>query len=234
MSERPETRKSDVPAKGAIVQRDRRTYAIAPHLPGGLLSKDVLLRYAALFDRYDVKAMKITGAQRIAIIGFEEDQLDRVWSELGMKPGAAIGLCVRSVEMCPGTTFCKLGQQDSMAVGLKLDEKYHGMELPGKFKIAVCGCPMNCAAAPTRDVGVQGNPRGWKILVGGCLGPRPRLGRELCLAGSDEEALRLVDRIVTSFRAGARPRERLGRMIDRVGWDAFRDAALGSDTALRA
>ena len=79
-------KRKDILEKGAIVQRDRQTYAIAPHIPGGLLSKDLLLAYAALFDRYDIQAMKITGAQRIAIIGFRQEQLDQVWSELGMEP----------------------------------------------------------------------------------------------------------------------------------------------------
>ena len=219
-------RKKDIPEKGAIVQRDRQTYAIAPHLPGGLLTKEMLLTYAGLFDRYDVKAMKITGAQRIAVIGFREDQLDQVWGELKMTPGAAIGLCVRSIEMCPGNCFCKLGQQDSMKLGLKLDRKYHGMELPGKLKMAVAGCPMNCVAAPVRDIGIQGRPREWRILAGGCLGPKPRLGEELCTVATDDEAEAVVDRIVAWFAEGAQPRERLGRMIDRLGWDVFRSDVL--------
>jgi len=220
------TKRKDIVAKGAVVQRDRERYAIAPHLPGGLLTKETLQRYAELFDRYDIQAMKITGAHRVAIIGFREEELDQVWSELGMKPGAAIGLCVRSVEMCPGTSFCKLGQQDSMGVGLKLDERYHGMELPGKFKMAVCGCPMSCAAAPVRDVGLQGTPRGWRVLVGGNLGPHPRFGRELCLVETDEEAVQVTDRVVEYSRRNARPRERLGRTIERVGWEAFSEAVL--------
>lgn len=233
MSKSVSVKKSDIPEKGAIVQRDRRTYAIAPHLPGGLLTKEVLLRYAALFDRYDIQAMKITGAHRVAIIGFAEDQLDQVWRELEMKPGAAIGLCVRSVEMCPGTTFCKLGQQDSMGLGLKLDEKYHGMKLPGKFKFAVSGCPMNCAAAPVRDVGIQGAPRNWKILVGGCLGPRPRMGRHLAAVESDDEVLEIVERIVSFFADNSKHRERLGRLIDRVGWEVFQEAVLGRQGSSR-
>jgi len=224
-----EKKRKDIPEKGAIVQRDRRTYAIAPHLPGGLVSKETLLKYAALFDRYDLQAMKLTGAHRIAIIGFTEDQLDQVWSELGMKPGAAIGLCVRSVEMCPGTTFCKRGQQDSMGLGLQLDEKYHGVEMPGKMKFAVAGCPMNCAAAPVRDIGIQGRPKAWRILVGGCLGPSPRFGKELCTAETAEQVLEIVDAVVSFYRKHAKYKERMGRMIERVGWDAFSRAVLGGD-----
>jgi NAD(P)H-nitrite reductase large subunit len=222
-------KKKDLPEKGAIVQRDRQTYAIAPHLPGGLLDKETLLRYVGLFDRYPIQAMKITGAQRIAVIGFTEDQLDQVWSELGMTPGAAIGLCVRSVEMCPGTAFCKMGQQDSIGLGLELDRKYHGMSLPGKFKMAVAGCPMNCAAAPVRDVGVQGRPRAWRILVGGCLGPHPRFGQQLCEVESADEVLDVVDRVVTWFRENAKHRDRLGRLIERIGWETFYRAVMDAE-----
>jgi len=225
----PSEKKKDLPEKGAIIQRDRKTYAIAPHLPGGLLSKETLLKYVSLFDRYEIQAMKITGAQRIAVIGFSEDQLDQVWSELGMQPGAAIGLCVRSVEMCPGTAFCKLGQQDSMGLGLKLDERYHGMDMPGKLKFAVTGCPMNCVAAPVRDIGIQGRPKAWRILVGGCLGPRPRFGKELCLADTEDQVLDLVETVVSFYRKHAKHRERMGRMLDRVGWEAFVQAVLGED-----
>lgn len=226
MSQDVAIKKTNILEKGAIIQRDRQTYAIAPHLPGGLLTKEILLRYAALFDRYDIKAMKITGAHRVAIIGFTEDQLDQVWQELQMKPGAVIGLCVRSVEMCPGTTFCKMGQQDSMGLGLRLDEKYHGMQLPGKFKFAVAGCPMNCVAAPVRDVGIQGTLRNWKILVGGCLGPRPRMGRELVSVETADEVLEVVEQIVAFFAENCEHKERLGRLIDRVGWETFQEAVL--------
>ena len=144
-------------------------------------------------------------------------------------PGAAIGLCVRSVEMCPGTAFCKLGQQDSMGLGLKLDERYHGMDMPGKLKFAVTGCPMNCVAAPVRDIGIQGRPKAWRILVGGCLGPRPRFGKELCLADTEDQVLDLVETVVSFYRKHAKHRERMGRMLDRVGWEAFVQAVLGED-----
>ena len=86
-------------------------------------------------EKYQAKALKLTSAQRIAIVGIQEKDLDNIWEDLGMKPGAAIGLCVRSIKFCPGTTFCKRGQMDAINMGMKLDEKYHGMSLPSKFKI---------------------------------------------------------------------------------------------------
>ena len=111
-------------------------------------------------EKYHAQALKITGATRIAIVGLKEEDMDSVWEDLALKPGAAVGLCVRSVRACPGTTFCKIGQQDALGMGMKLDEIYHGLELPGKFKMAVSGCNLNCAEGWVRDVGLYGKPKG--------------------------------------------------------------------------
>ena len=129
----------DILEKGAILQRDKETYAIAPHIPGGITTPAMLHKLADVAEKYNAAAIKITGAQRIAIVGLPADKLDEIWSMLGEKPGAAIGLCVRSVKICPGTTFCKKGQQDAVTVGLELDKRYHGFELPWKFKMGVSG-----------------------------------------------------------------------------------------------
>ena len=119
----------DILEKGAIVQRDKETFAIAPHIPGGIIDPAGLRKIADVAEKYNAKVLKITSAQRIAIVGIDPKDIDNAWKDLGMKPGAAIGLCVRSIKICPGTTFCKRGQQDSVGVGLKLDEIYHGMQL---------------------------------------------------------------------------------------------------------
>ena len=114
----------DLLEKGAIIQRDKETYAIAPHIPGGIITDfNLLRRLADVAEKYGVKAMKLTSAQRIALVGLKLEDLDPVWQELGMVPGAAIGLCVRSIKICPGTTFCRMGMQDAVGVGLHLDAK---------------------------------------------------------------------------------------------------------------
>jgi NAD(P)H-nitrite reductase large subunit len=128
----------DILEKGAILQRDKASFAVAPHIPGGLITDfDLLRRIADVAEKYHVKAIKLTSAQRLALIGLNEADLSQVWHELGMVPGAAIGLCVRSVKICPGTDFCRIGLQDAVKVGLALDGKYHGFELPFKFKMGV-------------------------------------------------------------------------------------------------
>ena len=219
------SKKKDIPEKAAIVQRDRETYAIAPHLPGGLVTPDVLRNIADVAERYDAKAMKISSAERIVIVGLEEDKLDDAWKDLGMPPGAAIGLCVRSVKFCPGTTFCKVGLQDAVGMGLKLDEKYHGMALPSKFKIGVSGCPNTCAESPIKEIGLVGRKEGWEMWVGGRLGRKPRLGQVLTNGLSDDEALALIEKIIEYYKANA-GKQRLGDYIDEIGWDAFKEAVL--------
>ncbi len=113
-------------------------------------------KLADVAEKYGAKALKITGATRIAIVGLKEEDIDAVWKDLGMSAGAAVGLCVRSIRACPGTTFCKLGKQDALGVGLKLDERYHGFELPGKLKMSVSGCNLSCAESWVRDIGLTG------------------------------------------------------------------------------
>jgi NAD(P)H-nitrite reductase large subunit len=213
--------------KGVIIQRDKKTYAVAPHIPCGVVSPDTLRKLADTAKRYEAAALKITSAARIAIVGLKEEDVDNVWKELGMSPGAAIGLCVRSVKACPGTTFCKRGMQDSLTLGMKLDEKYHSMELPGKLKIGVSGCPNQCAETCIKDVGFVGMKDGWKLFVGGNGGGRPRLSQELTRNLTTEQALELTDKIIGFYKANAKPYQRLGAMIERMSFEEFKAAVVG-------
>ena len=178
----------DLLNQGAIVQRDKETYAIAPHIPGGIITDfNLLRRLADVAEKYGVKAVKLTSAERFALVGLAPGDLDQVWQELGLTPGAAIGLCVRSIKICPGTTFCRLGVQDAVGVGLHLDEKYHGMPLPYKFKIGVSGCPNNCSEASAKDLGLVGTAKGWRVLAGGFLsGFNPRLADVIAMNLNDD------------------------------------------------
>ncbi|MGB8718428.1 MAG: NAD(P)/FAD-dependent oxidoreductase [Desulfobacterales bacterium] len=210
--------------KGAILQRDKKTYAIAPHIPCGLVTPELLRKIADVSEKYHAQAIKITGATRIAIIGLEEEVIDQVWDELQLDKGAAVGLCVRSVRSCPGTTFCRLGQQDALGIGMELDKRYHGMELPGKFKMAVSGCQLSCSESWVRDVGLIGKKDGWQVVIGGNVGAAPRIAQELATGLENDPALRVVDQIVAFYQENANKGERLGKMIERLGLDPFRDA----------
>ncbi|MDZ7666339.1 MAG: NAD(P)/FAD-dependent oxidoreductase [Desulfotignum sp.] len=210
--------------KGAIPQNDNETYAIAPHIPCGIVTPDLLRKIADISEKYQAKAIKITGATRLAIVGLKESDIDAVWEELGMGKGAAVGLCVRSIRACPGTTFCKLGKQDALGIGMKLDRKYHAAALPGKFKMAVSGCKLSCSESWVRDIGLIGFPGGWTLTIGGNVGMTPRIGKELVAGLDDDQVLTAVEKVIAVYTDQAKPGERLGKMIERLGLDPFKAA----------
>ena len=210
--------------KGVIPQRDNKTYAIAPHIPCGVVTPDLLRKIADVADNYKAQALKITGAARIAIVGLKEEDIDQAWEDLGMAHGAAVGLCVRSIRACPGNTFCKLGTQDALKIGGILDERYHGVNLKGKFKMAVSGCRLSCSESWVRDVGLIGDKKGWKLVIGGNVGAIPRIASELAVDLTDEEVLDAVDKVVAYYNENAKPGERLGKMVERVGMEPFKTA----------
>lgn len=214
--------------KGVIRQKgkDPVTYAVAPHAPCGLVKPDDLRKMADVADKYNVPALKITSAARIAVVGITEEQVDGVWEDLGMDPGFATGLCVRSVKVCPGTQFCRLGQQDSIALGMRMDEKYHGMVLPSKMKMGVSGCKVQCAENCIKDISLYGTAKGWTIQIGGNGSARPRLADVLVEDLSTEEAEAMVDKIIAYYKENSK-RERMGRMIDRLGLDKVKADLLG-------
>jgi NAD(P)H-nitrite reductase large subunit len=216
--------------KGVIIQRDKKTYAVAPHIPCGVVSPETLRKLADVAEKYGAQAIKITSASRVAIVGIDEEDVDNIWAELGMSPGFAVGLCVRSVKACPGTTFCKRGLQDSLSLGMKLDGRYHGMQLPAKFKLGVSGCPNQCAETCIKDIGLVGLSNGWRVLVGGNGGAKARLSVEIAKDLSDEQALELVDKILNYYKSNAKPHQRLGAMIEKMGFEQFKLAVTGGQT----
>lgn len=216
--------------KGAVLQRDKETYGIAPHLPCGVVTPEILRKMAEVAEKYEIPMLKITSAARIAMLGIQEEDVDAIWDELGIGAGNVVGICIRSVKACPGTTYCKRGRTDSLGLGQTLDQKYHGMQLPGKLKMGVSGCPNQCSETSFKDIGLVGTPKGWRIYVGGNGGTNPRLGEILVQRIDTETALELVEKILDYYRENARPKERMGRMIERLGLDAMEEAlGLGSD-----
>ncbi len=207
--------------KGAIPQIGTDSYAIAPHIPCGFVTPDLLRKIADVSEKFNAKAVKITGAARIAIVGLKEEDIDAAWEELGLAKGAAVGLCVRSIRTCPGTTFCKLGKQDAVKIGMAMDKKYHALQLPGKFKMAVSGCKLSCAESWVRDIGLIGDRDGWIVTIGGNVGSQPRIGKELISGLDDDAALKAVEDVLHYYKDNAKGGERLGKMIERVGLEPF-------------
>lgn len=219
--------KKDLLEQGAILQRDKNTYAVAPHIPGGIiLDFNVLRKIVDVAEKHGAQALKLTSAQRIAIVGIEENKIDEVWEDLGMDKGHAVGLCVRSVKICPATHFCKRAQQDAVTLGLELDERYHGMTLPSKFKIGVSGCMNSCSESAVKDLGLIGTAKGYKIMIGGSAGVKPRIADLLVENVPQEEVLDIVDKVVTYYKENGKNYERLGSMVERVGLETIKEAVL--------
>ena len=212
--------------RGAIIQRDRETYAIVPRTPAGIVSPEHLENIVAVVRRYNIPVIKMTSGQRMVLVGIKEEDVENIWNELGMTVGEATAPCVHYVQACPGTVVCKYGNQDSLTLGLELEEIFLGMDLPAKLKMGVSGCPRCCGESYLRDVGVMGSAKGWTVIFGGNSGGRPRIGDVMAKDLATDDAKDLVRRLLEYYRDNGKPRERTARFVERVGVDAIRKDVL--------
>jgi NAD(P)H-nitrite reductase large subunit len=211
-----EVSKAEAP-RGAVLQRDKETYMMIPRLVGGMLTAEILRKLSDVAEKYQVPMVKITGAQRIGLFGVKADQVEAIWNELGMEPAPTGKKILKSVKICPGLPYCKNAQQDAMGLGLKMEERFLGMALPGKIKFGVSGCPNNCAEGWIKDFGVFGRAKGYTVTVGGKLGKNPSLGRVLYEGLTEEDTLAMAEKMLTLFKENANPGERLGKVLERLG-----------------
>ncbi|MEW6214509.1 MAG: NAD(P)/FAD-dependent oxidoreductase [Nitrospirota bacterium] len=218
---------SELP-KGAILQRDKETYAIVPRIPMGVLTPEILEKLAEVARKYKVRIIKITSGQRIAFVGIKPEDVDNAWKDLAMEVGPAEGLCVHYVQACPGTETCKFGQGDSIGLAAKIENMYVGKEdfVPAKMKFGISGCKLNCAESYLRDIGAFATPKGWAVVVGGNSGGRPRIGDVIAENLSEEKALELTQKCLDYYSKNARPKERMPRFIQRVGIEEFKKSVL--------
>lgn len=213
--------------KGAFIQRDKQTYAIVPRIPVGLVTPDLLENIARVARKYEIPIIKLTSAQRMALVGMKPEIVDDVWQDLGTAIGPAVGLCVHYVQACPGTTVCKYGVLDSLNLGLRLEELLVGYELPAKTKIGVSGCPFNCGEGYVRDIGIFGRRSGWTLIFGGNSGGRPRIGDVIAEGLSDDQVVELTMKCLNYYKENAKNMERTARFIQRIGVEEFKKAVLG-------
>ena len=217
--------KTNIPGKGAIVQRDLETFAIHPHIPGGFADPALLRKIADVAEKYGAKYVKLTGAQRIIIIGIKEEDLDKAWAEFSDQ-SKAIGLTIRSIQMCPGTRSCKKAKQDSPQLGLALDQKYYGQPAPAKFKMGISGCSNCCSDSWMKDLGFFGTDDGFTAVVGGKGGGTPKYGFELATKLNFDQAMALAEKVIAFYKENGKTPERLGATIERVGIETFKKAVL--------
>ena len=223
--EMSEAAKSKAQPAGSILQMDKKTFAIAPHIPAGVATPDILRKIADVAEKYQAAAIKVTSAQRIAIVGLQPEDVSKAWEDLGMDPGHAVGLCVRSVKVCPGITFCKRGLQETLGIGTEIDKRYHGMTLPSKFKIGIAGCPNKCTDSASVDLGIMGTSKGYHLYVGGNGGVKPRMADLLLENLQADQLIPVIDSVIEYYKEKGKPQERLGRLIDRIGLEELRSHA---------
>ncbi|MGI8623865.1 MAG: (2Fe-2S)-binding protein, partial [Solirubrobacteraceae bacterium] len=209
----------------ANIQNDG-TFSVIPRIRGGVTTPDELRRIADVADRHEVAMVKITGGQRIDLLGIAKEALPAVWEELGMPSGHAYAKAVRTVKTCVGTDFCRVGLGDAISVGIELERRMEGLYTPHKVKSAVTGCPRNCAEAYVKDIGLVAVEGGWELYVGGAAGSTVRKGDLLATVADGEEAIELALVFLQHYREQAEYLERTYTWVERVGIDAVRDAVL--------
>ncbi|MGY1836865.1 nitrite reductase large subunit NirB [Blastococcus sp. SYSU DS0510] len=201
----------------ANIQRDG-TFSVVPQMKGGVTTPAQLRRIADVAETYEVPMVKVTGGQRIDLLGVRKEDLPAMWSDLGMPSGYAYGKSFRTVKTCVGSEFCRFGLDDSTQLGIDLETRFQGIESPAKMKLAVVGCPRNCAEAYVKDVGVVavGNGR-WEVYVGGAAGATVRKGDLLATVDGRDAVLTLAGRFMQYYRENANWLERTYDFVPRVG-----------------
>ena len=206
----------------ANIQRDG-TFSVIPRIYGGVTSPSQLRRIADVADKHQVPMVKITGGQRIDLLGIPKEKLPAVWRDLGMPSGHAYAKAFRTCKTCVGSEFCRYGVGDSTGLGIAIEERFQGLESPHKMKLATAGCPRNCSEATTKDVGAVAIEGGqWEIYVGGGAGSKVRKGDVLCTVSSHQEVLQMMGRFMQYYREHARYLERTYDFVERLGIAALR------------
>ena len=210
----------------ANVQKDG-TFSVVPRIYGGITTPDELRRIADVAEKYQAGMVKITGGQRIDLLGIPKEHLPDVWRELDMPSGHAYTKAFRTCKTCVGTDFCRFGLGDSTSLGIDIEKRFQGVEMPHKVKMAVSGCPRNCAEATVKDVGVVAIEGGkWEIYVGGAAGASVRKGDVLCIADSPADVLKYMGRFLQFYRENAKYLERTYGFVERIGVERLREVLM--------
>ena len=201
----------------ANIQKDG-TFSVVPRIYGGVTTPDELRRIADVADKYAVPMVKITGGQRIDLLGVKKEDLPGVWKDMGIPSGHAYAKSFRTCKTCVGTEFCRYGVGDSTSLGIKIEQRFQGIESPGKMKLATAGCPRNCSEAMVKDLGAVAIEGGrWEIYIGGAAGAHIRKGDIMCVVDSHEDVLKYMGRFMQYYRENAKYLERTYGFVERVG-----------------
>ncbi|WP_261305376.1 nitrite reductase large subunit NirB [Paenibacillus andongensis] len=207
----------------ANIQKDG-TYSVVPRMYGGVTTPKDLKKIAEIAEKYEVPLVKMTGGQRIDLLGVKKEDLPGMWADLDMPSGYAYGKSLRTVKTCVGSTFCRFGTQDAIGMGIQLEKRFEGLNTPAKVKMAVSGCPRNCAEATIKDFGVVAIDGGWELHVGGNGGTKLRGTDLLCKVKSEEEVLEWSGAYLQYYRETGKYNERTAEWVERVGLDTIKVA----------
>jgi nitrite reductase (NADH) large subunit len=205
----------------ANIQNDG-TFSVIPRMRGGVTSPDELRRIADVADKYNVRMVKVTGSQRIDLLGVKKSDLPKMWEDLGMPSGQAYAKGVRMVKTCVGSDFCRFGTQNSISTGIELERRLENLFTPHKVKMAVVGCPRNCAEATVKDIGLIGQEGSWQVVVGGAAGKSVRKADLLLTVETTEEALEASMIFFQYYRENANYLERTYDFVERLGIEKVR------------
>jgi nitrite reductase [NAD(P)H] large subunit len=218
------------------IQKDG-TYSVVPRMFGGLVKPDELRAIADVCDKFDVPEMKVTGGQRIDMFGIKKEDLPAMWKDLsdaGFVSGHAYGKAMRTVKTCAGKTWCRFGTQNSTGLGVKLEELTWGSYMQHKFKLAVSGCPRNCAEATIKDFGVVCVDSGYELHIGGNGGIKVRVTDLLCKVETEEEVLEYCAAFTQKYREEAHYLERTAPWVERVGLTYIKECILDDEAERKA
>jgi nitrite reductase (NADH) large subunit len=220
----------------ANIQKDG-TFSVIPRMWGGVTNAKELRAIADVADKYAIPSVKVTGGQRIDMLGVRKDQLPDVWRDLnaaGMVSGHAYGKALRTVKTCVGSEWCRFGTQDSTAMGIALERMTWGSWHPHKVKLAVSGCPRNCAESTIKDFGVIAVDSGWELYIGGNGGIKLRGTDFLCKVSTEAEVLEYCAAFLQLYREEARYLDRTAPWVERVGLDYVKARLLEDEAGRKA
>ena len=207
------------------IRNGKRTFAITPHIPGGFILPDKLIKIGEVAKKYN-GVLKINSGQRILITNLKEEDLPAIWEELDMEPAVKVQNSLKNVELCPAN-YCKRSKYPTIGIGMKISKNFHGMQLPCRTKIGVAGCKNACTSVYSKDIGVLVDlDKKFYITAGGSAGYYPRSSDLVTKGLSEEEAFKLVKTILYYYKDNAQPGEKLGDFIDRISIDTFREEVL--------
>lgn len=209
----------------ANIQKDG-TYSVVPRMWGGVTNAAELRRIADVADKYQVPMVKVTGGQRIDLLGVKKDDLPAIWKDLDMPSGHAYGKSIRTVKTCVGSEFCRFGTQNSTQLGIDLEHDLFNMWSPHKVKLAVSGCPRNCAEAGIKDVGIIGVDSGWEMYIGGNGGIKTEVAEFFVKLKTAEEVREYNGAFLQLYREEAFYLERTVHYLQRVGMAHIRKAVV--------